>query len=128
MLRKGSHVGGKMKKELCISIFCAAFSGLGCLNQASFEEKKWDAMCTQIHDCLNDDELGAVEFLLGDVGDDVGQCRQVYDEDYKEDFEANEECEFDSDGASECIDKLKKASCSDYLEVLFSRDCTDVCD
>ena len=117
-----------MKKEMLIAVLCGSFSGLACMNQASFEEKKWDAMCNKIHECLGEDEIGAVEFILGDVGDDVGECRQVYDEDHKEDFEPDEDCDFDVDDASECISKLKESSCSDYFEVLFSRDCTDVCD
>ena len=116
-----------MKKNILIAAFCGAFSGLGCMNQASFDEKKWDTMCNKIHECLSEGDISAVEIFLGDVGDDVGECRQVYDEDHKEDFEADEDCEFDADGASECITKLKESSCSDYLEVLLSRDCTDVC-
>ena len=102
---------------------------VGCMNQASFEEQKWDVMCEKVHECLSEDEKGWLEFGTGtNLGDDLGECRQEYDEEYKPDFEPDEDCDFDVDDANSCIKKLKEASCADFIEVSVSNDCVDVCD
>ena len=101
----------------------------GCMTQASFDEQKWDAMCEKTHECWDEDDRGITEFLLSiDLGDGLPECRQEYDQEYKQDFEPDEDCEFDVDDANDCIQKLREASCSGFIEVFLSNDCTDVCD